>query len=80
MPFDIPTQKGAAMSSHMPPVPPANRSNKGPKDDTKPAQDTSMKHPEPQNVAECGIRGIADRIPTQAGQRSDDYGQPMRAG
>jgi hypothetical protein len=28
----------------------------------------------------CGIRGIADRIPTQAGQRSDDYGQPMRAG
>ncbi|MBX9845220.1 MAG: hypothetical protein K2Z80_25750, partial [Xanthobacteraceae bacterium] len=25
----------------------------------------------------CGIRGIADRIPTQAGQRSDDCGQPM---
>jgi GTP-binding protein HflX len=29
---------------------------------------------------DCGIRGIADRIPTQAGQRSDDCGQPMRAG
>jgi hypothetical protein len=28
----------------------------------------------------CGIRGIADRIPTQAGQHSDDCGQPMRAG
>jgi hypothetical protein len=27
----------------------------------------------------CGIRGIADRIPTQAGQRSDDCGQPMTA-
>ena len=26
----------------------------------------------------CGIRGIADRIPTQAGQHSDDCGQPMR--
>ena len=28
---------------------------------------------------ECGFRGIADRIPTQAGQRSDDCGQPMTA-
>jgi hypothetical protein len=26
---------------------------------------------------ECGFRRIADRIPTQAGQRSDDCGQPM---
>jgi len=24
----------------------------------------------------CGIRRIADRIPTQAGQHSDDCGQP----
>jgi predicted phosphodiesterase len=30
--------------------------------------------------AECGFRCKADRIPTQAGQRSDDCGQPMRAG
>jgi hypothetical protein len=29
---------------------------------------------------QCGIRGIADRIPTQAGQHSDDGGQPMKAG
>src|SRR5258708_1427266 len=28
----------------------------------------------------CGFRGIADRIPTQAGQRSGDCGQPLRAG
>jgi hypothetical protein len=28
----------------------------------------------------CGFRCKADRIPTQAGQRSDDCGQPMRAG
>ena len=28
----------------------------------------------------CGIRGIADRIPTQAGQRSDDCGQPVMTG
>ncbi len=28
----------------------------------------------------CGFRGIADRIPTQAGQRSDDCGRPLRAG
>ena len=32
------------------------------------------------DAAVCGIRGIADRIPTQAGQHSDDCGQPMRAG
>jgi hypothetical protein len=27
----------------------------------------------------CGFRGIADRIPTQAGQHSDDCGQRMKA-
>jgi hypothetical protein len=40
--------------SRMPPVPPANRSNKGPKDTGKPPQDTTRKHPEPQNIAEQG--------------------------
>jgi len=30
--------------------------------------------------AACGFRRIADRIPTQAGQQSDDCGQPMKAG
>jgi hypothetical protein len=34
----------------------------------------------PMELFACGIRGIADRIPTQAGQRSDDCGQPMMAG
>jgi hypothetical protein len=28
---------------------------------------------------DCGIRRIADRIPTQAGQRSGDCGQPLKA-
>jgi hypothetical protein len=32
------------------------------------------------NLSECGIRCIADRIPTQAGQHSDDCGQPMMVG
>jgi hypothetical protein len=42
------------MSSRMPPIPPANRSNKGPNPSTKPPQDTTLKHPEPQNIAEQG--------------------------
>jgi hypothetical protein len=29
-------------------------------------------------VARCGIRWIAGRIPTQAGQHSDDCGQPVK--
>jgi hypothetical protein len=46
----------AQMSSRMPPVPPANRSNKGPKDIFKatPIQGTSRKHLEPENTAEQG--------------------------
>jgi hypothetical protein len=36
------------MTNHMPPVPPANRSNKGPHDATDPSQSAAMK-PEPQN-------------------------------
>jgi hypothetical protein len=43
------------MSSHMPPVPPANRSPKGPGgSDPKIAPDTSLKHEEPQNTSEQG--------------------------
>jgi hypothetical protein len=42
------------MASHMPPVPRANRSNKGTGNDLKATQDTSVKHPEPQNTAEQG--------------------------
>ncbi len=42
------------MSSHMPPIPPANRSPKGPKDETSPHQNAAAEHPEPQNIAEQG--------------------------
>jgi hypothetical protein len=41
------------MTNHMPPIPPANQSNKGPKDGTDPSQSAGKK-PEPQNIAEQG--------------------------
>jgi hypothetical protein len=43
------------MTKHMPPVPPANRSNKGTGDsDTESPKDDSFKHSERQNIAEQG--------------------------
>ena len=42
------------MSSHMPPVPPANRSKKGVDPHPEPVQDQSSRHPEPQNSSEQG--------------------------
>jgi hypothetical protein len=42
------------MTKHMPPVPPANRTNKGTSGDSESLQDVSIKHPEPQNIAEQG--------------------------
>jgi hypothetical protein len=45
--------KAPPMTNHMPPVPPANRSNKGPKDETDPGQTAATKA-EPQNIAEQG--------------------------
>jgi hypothetical protein len=43
------------MTKHMPPVPPANRSNKGTGDsDTEPPQDESSKHHQRKNLAEQG--------------------------
>ena len=42
------------MSSHMPPVPPANRSNKGTKQDSDSERDTSHKKDHTQNTAEQG--------------------------
>jgi hypothetical protein len=42
------------MTSQMPPVPPANRSNKGPKNTSDSVQDNLPKHPAPQNTAEQG--------------------------
>jgi hypothetical protein len=46
--------ESAQMSSHMPPIPQANRSTKGPKDETSPHQDAATEHLEPQNIAEQG--------------------------
>jgi hypothetical protein len=46
--------ESAQMSSHMPPIPPANRSPKGPKDETSSHQDAAAEHSEPQNIAEQG--------------------------
>jgi hypothetical protein len=41
--------------SHMPPVPPANRSPKGPGSETEAPKDTGAeKHTEPRNTAEQG--------------------------
>jgi hypothetical protein len=48
------TMESVQMSSHMPPIPQANRSPKGPKDETSPCQDAATKHSEPQNIAEQG--------------------------
>jgi hypothetical protein len=44
----------SAMTGHMPPIPPANRNKKAPGSDPESIQDTSLKHPTPQNVAEQG--------------------------
>jgi hypothetical protein len=41
------------MTKHMPPIPTANRSDKGPKDETDPSQ-IAAKKAEPQNIAEQG--------------------------
>jgi hypothetical protein len=42
------------MTSHLPPVPPANRSNKGPKTKFTATQEFSEKRSEPQNIDEQG--------------------------
>ena len=39
---------------HLSPIPPANRSSKGTGDDSKPMQDSSLKHEGPKNLAEQG--------------------------
>jgi hypothetical protein len=42
------------MGTHMPSIPPANRSSKGAKDAPVASKDTSEKHPEPKNISEQG--------------------------
>ncbi len=49
-----PLPEEATISSHMPPVPPANRSPKGTGSDPKAEQDTSVHHPKADNAAEQG--------------------------
>ncbi len=58
------------MSSHMPPVPPANRSTKGPGSDPKSEQDTSIHHPHPNNAAEQGETGNVKQNTTNKGMFS----------
>jgi hypothetical protein len=57
------------MSSHMPPVPPANRSPKGPtaQPDTHAEKDTSHKHGEVQNISEQGDAANIKQNTTNAG-------------
>jgi hypothetical protein len=57
------------MSRHneMPPIPPANRSNKGTGDHTEPGKDTSGGHDEAQNTAEQGDTANIRQNTTNAG-------------
>jgi hypothetical protein len=55
------------MKNHMPPVPPANRNNKFPGDNTRPKQDTTLKHPEAENSAEQGQTANIKQNTTNAG-------------
>jgi hypothetical protein len=56
-----------SMKNHMPPVPPANRNDKFPGNNQKPQQDTTPKHPEPENLAEQGHTANIKQNTTNAG-------------
>jgi hypothetical protein len=62
------------MTKHMSPVPPANRPNKGAGGDRESPQDASIKHPEPQNIAEQGETANINQNTTNNGhfQRPSD--------
>ena len=55
------------MSSHMPPIPPGNQSNKGPKANADAKQDTSAKESHDQNTAEQGDTANIKQNTTNAG-------------
>ena len=56
------------MSSHMPPVPPANRPAKGPRGDSPTSKDTTLeKNREPTNAAEQGETANIKQNTTNAG-------------
>ena len=53
--------------NHMPPVPPGNRNDAFPGNDTKPKQDTTLKHSEPENPSEQGETANIRQNTTNAG-------------
>jgi len=55
------------MSSHMPPIPPANRSKKGPEASSEAVRGQSWKHPEPQNTSEQGYTANIKQNTTNKG-------------
>ena len=57
--------------SHMPPVPPAGRSRKGPGDPKQAAQDTSKKKGPPENVAEQGRQDNINQNTHHQGYQQD---------
>lgn len=61
------------MSQRLPPVPPANRSNKGPGDTagTKASQDASIPDPHQRNLDEQGRQGNIKQNTTNQGLQQD---------
>ncbi len=55
------------MTNRMPPIPPGNQSNKGPKADADSVQDTSKGHNENKNSAEQGETANIKQNTTNAG-------------
>jgi len=55
------------MTGHMPPIPPGNRSNKGPKQNADAARDTSAKEGHTENTAEQGDTANIKQNTTNAG-------------
>ncbi|HWT31012.1 MAG TPA: hypothetical protein VN240_08315 [Propylenella sp.] len=57
--------------SHMPPVPPASRSHKGPGDAKAAPSDTSKKKGPPENLAEQGRQGNINQNTHHQGYQQD---------
>ncbi len=59
------------MSSKMPPVPPANRSDKGTGEAKEPARDTSPHNARPENLAQQDRQGNTKQNTTNQGYQQD---------
>ena len=59
------------MPSKMPPVPPANRSHKGPGDASEPAKDTTPEKQPAQNLKQEGRHGNIKQNTTHQGYQQD---------